>query len=160
MAIAARWIRMDRESAAMLRAAFHAFARAQSRHSMPAVLWGRAGESECACALVAPLKFAPGRRQRWPAWALAPLVAAWRRHGVRACLEADGVSLAGERIAACESGASGDCTLIICSFDWLERDFMETLRGLIESQYGWQFDHCWPSATERYAMSGALADAR
>jgi hypothetical protein len=159
MATAARWIRMDRDDAAALRAGFVAFARAQSRHSRPAVLWGRAGDSECGFALVAPFKFAPGRRQRWPVWGLASLAAAWRRHGVRACLEADAISVAGERVAACESAAVGDCAMVACSFDWMENAFMETLRGRIESQHGWQFDHCWPSVAERRAMGGSLAGA-
>ena len=159
MAIVARWIRIDRGAAVALRATFAAFARAQSRFSRPAVLWGRTGESGCAFALVAPFKFAPGRRQRWHAWALAPLVAAWRRHGVRACLETDSVSLSGERIAASESTAVGDCALVVCSLDWPEREFMETLRERIGSQHGWQFDHCWPSNAERLAMAGVLADA-
>jgi hypothetical protein len=150
MAIEARWIRVDRDTA------FSAFARAQSRNSRPAVLWRAEGE-RCAYAVVAPLKFAPGRRHRWPAWALAPLVAAWRRHGIRACLEADGIRLSGARIAECHCSAVGDCVVAVCSFEDSGREFMEALRERIEAQHGWQFDHCWPSAAERHAMASVLA---
>jgi hypothetical protein len=151
--ILARWIRLERDRLA----AFAGFARVQSARAAPAVLWARTGEGNIACALVAPLKYAPGRNRRWAAWALAPLVAAYRLSGLRAYLEADAVLLSGSTIATCETQAIGECAVALSCFRPVERDFMDTLRDRIEAQQGWQFDHSWPSEAERAAIDDALA---
>jgi hypothetical protein len=154
---AARWIRLDTQGDAALRAAGAGFALAQSFRAAPAVLWARAEEGCVASALVAPLKFAPGRTRRWPAWALAPLIASYRWFGLRAYLEADAICLSGDRIAASESRTVGACAVVVSRFLPVERGFMEVLRGRIEAQQGWQFDNSWPSDGERAAIRGALA---
>jgi len=151
--ILARWIRLERDRLA----AFAGFARAQSARAAPAVLWARTAEGNIACALVVPLKFAPGRSRRWAAWALAPLAAAYRLCGLRAYLEADAICLSGGTIASCETRTIGECAVALSCFRPVENDFMETLRARIEAQQGWQFDHSWPSEEERAAIDDALA---
>jgi hypothetical protein len=153
MSLAARWIRLERDRIA----AFAGFAGVQSARAAPAVLWARTGEGNIACALVVPLKYAPGRNRRWTAWALTPLVAAYRLSGLRAYLDADAVRLSGGTIATCETQAIGECAVALCCFQPVEHDFMDTLRGRIEAQQGWQFDHSWPSEEERAAIDDALA---
>ena len=162
MSTPARWIRLDAGGGAALRAAVAGFAQAQSEYSAPAALWGRAGEGErlldsncereLTLALVAPFKFAPGHPQRWCAWALTPLVAAWRAAGLRAYLEGDGVFLSGRRVAAGDASAVGACVVVISSVAAAEGAFLDELRRRIASQHGWQFDHSWPSAAEKEAM--------
>jgi hypothetical protein len=148
MATPARWIRLEAEDARGLRAACDGFARAQSARSSPAVLWAR----EIGLALVVPLKFAPGRPQRWRSWGLSPLVAAFRQEGLRAYLEDDGVWAGGRRLASGEAWAAGACVVVVARFAAPAREFLERLRERIGSQHGWQFDHCWPSSAEREAI--------
>lgn len=157
MLIAARWIRLEPNGAAAWRAAVAGFAQAQSARSAPAVLWTRSTGECFVFALVAPLKFAPGRARRWSSWALTPLIAAYRQFGLHAYLDADGVWLSGRKVARCQAGATGCCALVATTFWCVETEFMEILRGRIESQHGWQFDHSWPSAAERAAIEEALA---
>lgn len=155
--ILARWIRMEQDCPASLRAAVGGFARAQAARAAPALLWAPAGEGCIACALVAPLKFVPGRTRRWGAWALAPLIASYRLFGLRAYFDADAVYLSGSRVASCESASLGECAVVSASFQPAHRDFMDAFRGRIEAQRGWQFDNSWPSAGERAAIGDALA---
>ena len=103
MANAARWIRLDPGGMPALLAACAGFANSQASHALPAALWARGEEDRFAFALVAPLKFAPGRPQRWRAWALAPLVATYRQFGLRAYLEGDGVYLGSRKIATSDA---------------------------------------------------------
>ena len=159
MATPARWIRLEAAGGPELRAAFTRFARVQTDASAPAALWGRSAQGELALALVAPQKFAPGHARRWCAWALSPLVAALRAAGLRAYLEGDGVFSGGRRVAASDAIAVGACVVVISSVAAPEGAFLDELRGRIESQHGWQFDHSWPSAAEKEAM-GEKADAQ
>jgi hypothetical protein len=155
--ILARWIRMEQSCGASLRAAVGGFAGAQAARSAPALLWAPAEEGRIACALVAPLKFVPGRSRRWGAWALAPLIASYRLSGLRAYFEADAIYVSGGEVASCESASLGECAVVFASFQPAHRDFMDVLRGRIEAQRGWQFDNSWPSAAERAAIGDALA---
>ena len=148
----ARWIRLEAEGHAALRAAVAGFAQAQSEYSAPAALWGRAGEGELLLAIVAPRKFAPGHAQRRCAWALSPLVATLRSAGLRAYLEGDDVCLSGRRVAAGDASAVGACVVVISSVAATEGAFLDELRRRIASQHGWQFDHSWPSAEEKETM--------
>jgi hypothetical protein len=148
MATPARWIRLEAVDAGGLRAACDGFARAQSASSAPAVLWSR----EIGVALVVPMKFAPGRPRRWHAWGLSPLIAAFRQGGLRAYLEDDGVWASGRRLASSEAWAAGACVVVVARFPAPAREFLERLRERIESQHGWQFDHCWPSSAEKEAI--------
>ncbi len=152
MAIAARWIRLEANGGVVLRAASAGFARAQSPDSAPAALWTEESSPDLAFALVVPLKFAPGRARRWRAWALSPLIAAYRHVGLRAYLEADGIRASGRRIAACEASLVGACAVVVSTFTPPAGRFLEQLRQRIESQHGWQFDHSWPSSAEKEVM--------
>jgi hypothetical protein len=154
--ILARWIRMEQTCRGSLRTAVAGFAQAQRARAAPAVLWAWAEEGRIACALVAPLKFAPGRTRRWAAWTLAPLVASYRLFGLRAYFEADAVYASGGRIASCESMCIGECAVVVSCFPPVHADFMAAFRNRIEAQQGWQFDNSWPSEEERAAISGAL----
>ena len=157
MAHAARWIRLDPGGTLALHAACAGFANSQPSRAVPAALWARTDDGRFALALIAPLKFAPGRSPRWRAWALAPLVAAYRQFGLRAYREPDGICLGSRRIATCDASAIGECAVVMSSFLPLKCNFMDAYRGRIESQHGWQFDHSWPSAAEREAIADALA---
>lgn len=148
MATRARWIRIEAGEERDLRAGCDGFARAQSACSAPAVLWARG----IGLALVVPAKFAPGRSQRWRAWGLAPLIAAFRQAGLRAYLDEDGVWLSGRRIASSEAWQSGACIVVTAAFAAPDGKFLDRVRERIESQHGWQFDHGWPSSAEKGAM--------
>jgi len=160
MALPARWIRLGRPATrGAMMTACAGFARAQTAEAPPAALWARLDDDgedgRHVFAIVAPLKFVPGRSTRWRAWALAPLVAAYRQHGLCAYADADRICLNGRPITGVEASDAGVCAVIVADFVPWSGGFMEALRRRIEAQYGWQFDHSWPSAEE----GGAIADA-
>ncbi|MBI1942426.1 MAG: hypothetical protein HYS35_02070 [Betaproteobacteria bacterium] len=157
MVIAARWIRLESDRAVTWRAACTGFARAQSARSAPAVLWARPAGEDLVIALIAPLKFAPGRARRWSSWALAPLIATYRQFGMRAYLDGDGVCLGGRSVARSEAGVIGACVIVVAMVALPQDAMLDALRCRIESQHAWQFDHSWPSAAERSAIEDALA---
>ena len=157
MAIAARWIRLHPPGMAALHAACAGFARAQSPEAAPAALWARCGDDRHALAVVAPLKFLPGRSTRWRAWALAPLVAAYRQSGLSAYADAERICLSGQAISGVEASTVGACAVAVADFAPWGAAFMDSLRHRVEAQYGWQFDHSWPSEAEREAIAAALA---
>jgi hypothetical protein len=178
MAHAARWIRSAPVGQCGLDAACGGLASAQHARAAPIVLWARAsapvpGSSRAierghfAFALIAPLRFAPGRRSRWCAWALAPALAAYRHFGVRAYLDGDAMCLNGGRIADCDAQAIGACAVVVSSFlprppgspgEWPERELEAAFRARIEAQHGWQFENSWPSRAERLAVADALTE--
>ena len=155
MAIAARWIRLHTPGLAEMRAVCTGFARAQRVDSAPAVLWAGVENDRHAYSIVAPLKHLPGRRSRWCAWALAPLVATYRRHGLSAYADADRICLSGRPITGVSAAAAGDCAVVVADFVPWGVEFMESLRQRMEAQYGWQFDTAWPTPTENAGMQGA-----
>ena len=157
MPTAARWIRLEPGGTAAWHAAAAGFAQAQSARSAPAVLWARSADDCIALALVAPLKFSPGRARRRGSWALAPLIATYRRFGLRAYLDGDGICLGGRRIASSEASLVGACVTVVSIVPLPQDAMLDALRCRIESQHGWQFDHSWPSAEERTAIGEALA---
>ena len=66
-----------------------ALSHLQARESAPIVLWSRfvvSHEADAAFgfAFIVPAHLAPGRTERWAAWALSPAVATYREFGVRA----------------------------------------------------------------------------
>jgi hypothetical protein len=152
MAIAARWIRLHPPGMPALHAACAGFARAQAPDAAPAALWARCADERHALAVVAPLKFLPGRSTRWRAWLLAPLVATYRQCGLSAYYDADRICLSGQTISGVDAMAVGACAVVVADFAAWGGAFMESLRHRVEAQYGWQFDHSWPSAAERAAM--------
>ena len=160
MATAARWIRLHPPGLAAMRAACAGFARAQGADSTPAALWAGMENNRHAYSIVAPLKHLPGRRSRWRSWALAPLVATYRRCGLSAYTDADRICLSGQPITGVSATAVGGCAVVVADFVAWGGEFMEFLRHRVEAQYGWQFDTAWPTEAEHAAMHGArLAEA-
>jgi len=160
MAIAARWIRLHPPGLAAMRAACAGFARMQRADSTPALLWAGIEDGRHAYSIVAPLKHLPGRRSRWRSWALAPLVASYRRCGLSAYTDADRICLSGQPITGVGATAVGDCAVVVADFVAWGEAFMDSLRHRVEAQYGWQFDTAWPTETENAAMYDArLAEA-
>jgi hypothetical protein len=164
----ARWIRLGMIGEAQFDGACAALAAAQPRSAAPVLLWGGHFSAhfpdEAArypFALIAPLKFAPGRVRRWLAWGLAAAVATYRQFGVPAYLNGE-LCLHGRDIAQSRAAALGECAVIASSFlarfpgscvatPSLELEHAFRLR--LEAQHGWQFDHSWPSAPECVAAT-------
>jgi hypothetical protein len=160
MAIDARWIRLHLPGLAAMRGICAGFARVQAPGSAPAALWARIEDDRHALAIVAPLKFLPGRSTRWRAWALAPIVAAYRQRGLSAYADAERICLSGQPISGVSAEAAGACAVIVAEFSAWGPDFVDALRHRIEAQYGWRFDSAWPTDAERAAMAGAgMAEA-
>lgn len=159
----ARWIRLGHVGPDEFQALYARLAAAQAKRAPPVLAWAEA-RTHYLFALVAPRKFAPGRRARWLAWGLAPAVATYRQFGLPAYLEREGIWLHGQRIAEATVQVIGECAVIASSF--LARfpakctatpssEFELAFRLRLEAQHGWQFDHSWPTAPER--LEAALA---
>jgi hypothetical protein len=151
----ARWMRF-RGAEAQFEAVCGRLALAQPRTAPPILAWAR--EDAFRFALIAPLKFAPGRAARWLAWALAPAVATCRQFGVPAYLDDGAIWLHGCRSCEASARVIGECAVVSSSFP---RSFPaiylpaleHAFRLRLEAQHGWQFDHSWP--TQREALYGA-----
>jgi hypothetical protein len=156
MAIMARWIRLHPPGVPALQAACAGFARAQAPEAAPAALWAGGEDQQHLLAIVAPLKFLPGRDTRWRAWLLAPLVATYRQCGLSAYADAERICLSGRPISGVGATRVGACAVLVADFAAWGETFMERLRCRVEAQYGWQFDHSWPSERERDAIAAAL----
>ena len=157
MALAARWIRLHAAGLPAMRSACTAFARAQEPGAAPSALWARIEDDQHSLALVAPLKYLPGRHTRWRAWALAPLVAAYRQRGLCAYNDADRICLSGQPISGVGASAVGACAVVVAEFVAWGETFLESLRQRVEAQYGWAFDTSWPTAAEHAAITSAVA---
>jgi hypothetical protein len=157
MSVAARWIRLQLRGIAAMPAVCAAFARVQARDAAPAALWAGSEGEPHAFAIVAPLKYLPGRSTRWRSWALAPLVATYRQCGLSAYYDADRICLRGQPISGVEASSVGGRAVIVADFAPWGAPFMNLLRARVEAQYGWQFDHSWPTQAETEALAGALA---
>lgn len=170
----ARWIRMGLVDTAELAAAWEGMASVQGRAAAPIVLWAQArawvcsglveaDERQCLYVVIAPRRHAPGRPARWPAWALAAAVAAYRDLGLPAYLQDDQIWLHGCPIARPGATAIGECVVAGANLVWRfpsERfagAIEAALRARLEAQYGWQFDTSWPSPAERAAIDEARA---
>jgi hypothetical protein len=150
MAQAARWIRLGRSERGATAAAL---AAAQPAAADPILLWLRAA-GECAFALIAPQRLAPGRAWRWLAWGAMPAVATFRGFGLPAYLEGDAIWLHGRRAARLSAARVGECALVEGSFPAplaAEPDLEAAFRARIEAQHGWQFDNAWPTRAEARA---------
>jgi hypothetical protein len=157
MAIPARWIRLHPPHLPAMHAACTGFALAQGPVAVPTALWASIDDERHAFALIAPLKYVPGRSTRWRSWALAPLVAAYRQCGLSAYTDADRICVSGQPITDVRASQVGACAVVVADFAPWGLGFIEPLRRRVESQYGWQFDHSWPADAERSAMAEALA---
>ena len=109
----ARWIRLGAIGQADFEAACASIAAAQPRDAAPLLLWGEEA-ARYPFALIAPLKYAPGRVQRWLSWGLAAAVATYRQFGVPAYLD-DELFLHGRDIARSRASAMGECAVITSS---------------------------------------------
>jgi hypothetical protein len=157
MALAARWIRLHAAGLPAMRSACAAFARAQAPGAAPAALWARIEDDRHALALVAPLKYLPGRHTRWRAWALAPLVAAYRQRGICAYNDADRICLSGQPISDVSASTVGACAVVVAGFTSWGSEFIDCLRQRVETQYGWEFNTAWPTDAERAAIEDPSA---
>lgn len=174
----ARWIRLACTLPAALPVAAAAMAKMQVRDAAPSVLWSSArrdarehrqsDDASFALAIIAPLHVAPGRRTRWPSWALSPAVAAYRDLGLRAYLSDDAISVQGRRIAASRAEAIEGFAVIcaslgmpvkadlLASTDVCNSEFRAWLReglGLAMTQWGGESD----SPSERVFEAGLRA---
>ena len=156
----ARWIRLGAMAQRDFDAACAALAAAQPRHAAPIVLWGEEA-ARYPFALIAPLKFAPGRKDRWLSWGLASAVATYRQFGVPAYLDGD-IRLHGRDIAQSAVAPVGECAVIASSFlmRFPERcmatpsfELEQAFRLRLEAQHGWSFDSSWPSAAEAVSLA-------
>ena len=160
----ARWIRLGAIEPDEFESLTARLAAVQSESSAPALLWAQS-PAEYLFALVAPRKLAPGRATRWLSWALAPAVATYRQFGLAAYLEDEAIWLHGRRLADASARSVGACAVIASSFlqqfptqcvPMPSRDLEDAFRLRIEAQHGWQFDHSWPTFTEKRASLAAL----
>jgi len=149
----ARWIRL---ACPEFDSACARLAQAQAGGAAPIVAWAQ-GDARHLFALVAPLKYAPGRRKRWFSWAAAPAAATYRQFGLPAYLEGEALWLHGRKIADGAVSAIGECAVIASSFlaRFPPRELEQAFRLRLEAQHGWQFDTSWPSEAEtlRYAIA-------
>ena len=151
----ARWIRLGEIGQREFDAACASIAAAQSRDAAPILLWAEEA-ARYPFALIAPLKCAPGRRQRWLSWGLAAAVATYRQFGVPAYLDGE-LYLHGRDIACSRAAALGECAIVASSFLMRfpgscvatpSRELEEAFRLRLEAQHGWEFDHSWRSERE------------
>src|SRR3989442_4285511 len=84
----ARWIRLGALGQREFDAACASLAAVQARTAAPILLWAEEA-ARYPFALIAPLKFAPGRKDRWLSWALASAVATYRQFGVPPFLDGE-----------------------------------------------------------------------
>lgn len=146
MALAARWMRLHIAGDA-LAAASADLAAEQAAGASPILLWLTAA-SECAFALIAPRRLAPGRALRWAPWGAMPAIAACRQLGVAAYLEDGSIWLHGRRVARVRAAPVGACAVIEGGFPAglaTEPGLEAVFRQRIEAQHGWQFDTAWPA---------------
>jgi hypothetical protein len=153
--VKARWIRLGNIGQQEFDAAYTSIAAAQPRSAAPVLLWAEEA-ARYPFALIAPLKFAPGRVRRWLSWGLAAAVATYRQFGVPAYLNGE-LFLHGRDIAQSRALALGECAVIASSFlmrfpgscvatPSLELEHAFRLR--LQAQHGWEFDHSWPNPLE------------
>ena len=160
----ARWIRLGALGQREFDAAYASLAAVQSRAAAPILLWAEEA-ARYPFALIAPLKFAPGRKDRWLSWGLASAVATYRQFGVPAYLDGE-IYLHGRDIASSKVAALGECAVIASSF--LMRfpkscvatpsfELEQAFRLRLQAQHGWSFDSSWPSAGEAVSLAARLA---
>ena len=158
--MSARWIRLGALSQSEFDRACSSLAAVQARSAPPIVLWAEEA-ARYPFALIAPLKYVPGRRDRWLSWGLASAVATYRQFGVPAYLDGE-IFLHGRDIAKSHVAALGECAVIASSF--LMRfpgscvatpsfELEQAFRLRLEAQHGWTFDFSWPSATEAVSLA-------
>jgi len=163
----ARWIRLGGLAQREFDGACASLAAVQSRTAVPILLWAEEA-ARYPFALIAPLKFAPGRKDRWLSWGLASAVATYRQFNVPAYLDGE-IYLHGRDIASSKVSAIGECAVIASSF--LMRfpqscvatpsfELEQAFRLRLEAQHGWSFDSSWPNQRENESIGAVLVAAR
>jgi len=159
----ARWIRLGTLGQREFDAACASLATVQAKSAAPILLWGEEA-ARYLFALIAPLKFAPGRKDRWRSWGLAAAVATYRQFDVPAYLDGE-IYLHGRDIAASKVAALGECVVVSSSFlmRFPQRcvttpsfELEQAFRLRLEAQHGWSFDSSWPSASEAVSLAARL----
>lgn len=165
--MAARWIRLGPMSQSEFDATSTALAAMQPRTAAPLLAWGEEA-ARYPFALIVPLKFAPGRRDRWLSWGLAAAVATYRQFDVPAYLDGE-ITLHGRRIAQTRVVELGECAVIASSFLMRfpesciatpSRELEQAFRLRLEAQHGWSFEFSWPSRPEAEAIGAVSLAAR
>lgn len=132
-----------------------AIAAVQPRDAPPVLLWGEEAPRYL-FALIVPLKFAPGRRERWLPWGLAAVVATYRQFGVPAYLDGE-MYLHGRDIAHTRVHSQGECAVIVSSFVMRfpgscvatpSAELEQAFRLRLEAQHGWEFETSWRTQPE------------
>src|SRR5689334_1865540 len=163
----ARWIRLGAMSQQDFDVSFAALAAMQPRAAAPLLAWSEEA-ARYPFALIVPLKFAPGRRDRWLSWGLAAAVATYRQFGVPAYLDGE-ITLHARRIAQTRVVQLGECAVVASSFlmrfpgsciSTPSRELEEAFRLRLEAQHGWSFEFSWPSRTEAEAIGAVSLAAR
>jgi hypothetical protein len=159
----ARWIRLGALSQREFDADCASLAKVQATGAAPILLWAEEA-ARYPFALLAPLKYAPGRKDRWLSWGLAAAVATYRQFGVPAYLDGE-IFLHGRDIARSSVALIGECAVISSSFlmRFPERcvatpsfELEQAFRLRLEAQHGWSFDSSWPSASEAVSLAARL----
>ena len=156
----ARWIRLGALAQRDFDATCASLAAVQARTAAPILLWAEEA-ARYPFALIAPLKYAPGRRDRWLSWGLASAVATYRQFEVAAYLDGE-IFLHGRDIAHTSVAGVGECAVIGSSF--LMRfpgrcvatpsfELEQAFRMRLEAQHGWTFDFSWPTAAEGASLA-------
>jgi len=163
----ARWIRLGAISQADFDATVAALAAMQARGDAPLLAWGEEA-ARYPFALVVPLKFAPGRRERRLSWGVAAAIATYRQFGVPAYLDGE-ITLHARRIAQTRVAELGQCAVVASSFLMRfpescvatpSRELEEAFRLRLEAQHGWCFEFSWPSRPEAEAIGAVSLAAR
>lgn len=159
----ARWIRLGAMSQQDFDVSFAALAAMQPRAAAPLLAWSEEA-ARYPFALIVPLKFAPGRRDRWLSWGLAAAVATYRQFGVPAYLDSE-ITLHARRIAQTRVVQLGECAVVASSFLMRfpgscvatpSRELEQAFRVRLEAQHGWSFEFSWPSRPEAQAIGARL----
>ena len=159
----ARWIRLGPLAQCEFDASCATLAAMQARTAPPILLWAEEA-ARYPFALIAPLKFAPGRKDRWLSWGLAAAVATYRQFEIPAYLDGE-IYLHGRDIAASKVALVGDCVVVSSSFlmRFPQRcvatpsfELEQAFRLRLEAQHGWSFDSSWPSASEAVSLAARL----
>jgi hypothetical protein len=159
VAFDARWLRIApvEEEAGRL-AIYSALASVQADDASPILVWVQ-GPARHDFALITPLRLAPGKPERWRAWALSPALATCRYFGVPAYLSGGELWAQGRRLAETRLELVGVHLLVaagmVIPFP-VERHVEDLFRVRIEAQHDWRFETSWPTPVE----AAAIADAR
>jgi hypothetical protein len=104
------------------------------RKSPPIVLWSRFTVSQDAdapfgFAFIVPVHLAPGRTERWAAWALSPAVATYREFGLRAYLDGTDIRVQGCQLGCGRAERVNGCAVIAAKLRTCLRDDAALARG-------------------------------